>query len=60
MNPPYSVKRLLAIESPAQGSAPRGFSSLALIMLGIKFFEQVLHVFPMILNMSEADLVLDK
>ena len=32
--------------------------SLALIMLGIKFFEQVLHVFPMVLNMSEADLVL--
>jgi len=32
--------------------------SLALIMLGIKFFEQVIHVFPLILDMSEADLVL--
>ena len=32
--------------------------SLALIMLGIKFCEQVIHVVPLILDMSEADLVL--
>jgi len=32
--------------------------SLALILLGIKFFEEVIHVFPLILDISEADLVL--
>ncbi len=32
--------------------------SLALLLLGIKFFEHVLHVFPVILTMKEADLVL--
>ncbi|MFV8819632.1 TIGR00645 family protein [Haliea sp. E17] len=32
--------------------------SLALLLLGIKFFEELLHVFPIILTMSEADLVL--
>jgi len=32
--------------------------SLALLLLGIKFFEHVLHVFPIILSMKEADLVL--
>jgi len=32
--------------------------SLAIIMLCIKFFEEVIHVFPIILDMSEAELVL--
>ncbi|TGD72573.1 TIGR00645 family protein [Mangrovimicrobium sediminis] len=32
--------------------------SLALLLLGIKFFEELLHVFPIILSMSEAQLVL--
>ncbi|MCL4110449.1 UNVERIFIED_CONTAM: hypothetical protein GTU68_022331 [Idotea baltica] len=32
--------------------------SLALILLGIKFFQELLHVFPMILDASESDLVL--
>ncbi len=32
--------------------------SLALILLGIKFFQEVLHTFPIILQMSEAKLVL--
>ena len=32
--------------------------SLALLALGIKFFEEVLHVLPAILETSEADLVL--
>jgi uncharacterized protein (TIGR00645 family) len=32
--------------------------SLALILLGIKFFVEVIHVFPLILDISEADLVL--
>jgi len=32
--------------------------SLALILLGIKFFQEVLHVFPLILATSEADMVL--
>jgi uncharacterized protein (TIGR00645 family) len=32
--------------------------SLAIILLGIKFFEEVFHVFPLILDMSEAELVL--
>lgn len=32
--------------------------SLALVLLGSKFFEEVIHVLPLILDMSEADLVL--
>jgi len=32
--------------------------SLALILLGIKFFQEVIHFFPLILQSSEADLVL--
>ena len=32
--------------------------SLAIVLLGIKFFEEVIHVFPLILDMSEAELVL--
>jgi len=32
--------------------------SLALLALGIKFFQEVLHVLPRILEISEADLVL--
>ncbi len=32
--------------------------SLAILLLGIKFFGHLLHVFPIILSMSEADLVL--
>ena len=32
--------------------------SLALILLGIKFFQEVIHFFPLILSSSEADLVL--
>ena len=32
--------------------------SLALLLLAIKFFEAVFHLFPTILNISEADLVL--
>jgi len=32
--------------------------SLALLALGIKFFEEVLHVLPAVLEMKEADLVL--
>lgn len=32
--------------------------SLAILLLGIKFFEELIHVFPTILSMSEADLVL--
>ncbi len=32
--------------------------SLGLFMLGIKFFQEVLHVFPMIFSMQEIDLVL--
>ncbi len=32
--------------------------SLAILLLGIKFFEELIHVFPIILTMSEADLVL--
>jgi len=32
--------------------------SLALLALGIKFFEEILHVFPVILNIKEAQLVL--
>lgn len=32
--------------------------SLALLMLGIKFFQELIHVFPLILSTSEKDLVL--
>ena len=32
--------------------------SLAIVLLGIKFFEEIIHVFPLILGMSEAQLVL--
>jgi len=32
--------------------------SLALIVLGIKFFQEVLHIFPIILATTEADMVL--
>ena len=32
--------------------------SLALILLGLKFFEELLHAFPLIFSMSEADLIL--
>lgn len=32
--------------------------SLALLALGIKFFQEVLHILPAILTMKEADLVL--
>ncbi|MCP4078277.1 MAG: TIGR00645 family protein [Gammaproteobacteria bacterium] len=32
--------------------------SLALVLLGIKFFQEVFHFFPLILTSSEADLVL--
>lgn len=32
--------------------------SLVLLALGIKFFQEILHVFPHILSMKEADLIL--
>ena len=32
--------------------------SLALLLLGIKFFEEALHALPMVLQMKESDLVL--
>ena len=32
--------------------------SFGLLVLGIKFFQEVIHVFPLILKTSEADLVL--
>lgn len=32
--------------------------SLALVLLGIKFFQEVLHFFPLILKTHEADMVL--
>ena len=32
--------------------------SVALLLLGIKFFEELIHAFPMILEMRETDLVL--
>ena len=32
--------------------------SLALILLGLKFFEEVVHFFPMVFTASEAELVL--
>ena len=32
--------------------------SLALILLGIKFFQELIHIFPLILSATESDLVL--
>ncbi|MBL4711980.1 MAG: TIGR00645 family protein [Gammaproteobacteria bacterium] len=32
--------------------------SLGLLVLGIKFFQEIIHVFPLILSTSETDLVL--
>ncbi len=32
--------------------------SIALLLLGIKFFEELIHAFPLILEMQETDLVL--
>lgn len=32
--------------------------SLALVLLGFKFFQEVLHIFPMVFSASEADIVL--
>lgn len=32
--------------------------SLALLLLGIKFFQELIHLFPLILEKSEADLIL--
>ena len=32
--------------------------SLALVALGIKFFQELIHLLPMVLEMSESDLVL--
>ncbi len=32
--------------------------SLALVVLGIKFFQEVFHIFPLILSINEADIVL--
>ena len=32
--------------------------SIALLLLGIKFFEEALHALPVVLEMKEADLVL--
>lgn len=32
--------------------------SLAILLLGLKFFQEVIHVFPIIFSMSELDLVL--
>jgi uncharacterized protein (TIGR00645 family) len=32
--------------------------SLALVVLGIKFFQEVFHIFPLILSINEADMVL--
>lgn len=32
--------------------------SLGLLMLGIKFFQEIIHTMPIILNVGEADLVL--
>lgn len=32
--------------------------SLALILLGLKFFQEVVHIFPIVFSSSEADLVL--
>ena len=32
--------------------------SLAVLLLGIKFFQEAIHIFPVVLSMKEADLVL--
>ena len=32
--------------------------SLAVLLLGIKFFQEAVHIFPVVLSMKEADLVL--
>ena len=32
--------------------------SLAVLLLGIKFFQEASHIFPLILSMKESDLVL--
>ena len=32
--------------------------SLAVLLLGIKFFQEAIHIFPLVLSMKEADLVL--
>lgn len=32
--------------------------SLAVLLLGIKFFQEAIHIFPLIFSMKEADLVL--
>ena len=32
--------------------------SLAVLLLGIKFFQEATHIFPLIFSMKEADLVL--
>ena len=32
--------------------------SLGLLVLGIKFFQEIIHIFPMVFSMAEADLVL--
>jgi len=32
--------------------------SLAVLLLGIKFFQKAVHIFPVVLSMKEADLVL--
>lgn len=32
--------------------------SLALLLLGIKFFQEIIHTFPIILSLKEADVVL--
>ena len=32
--------------------------SLAVMLLGIKFFQEAIHIFPLVLSMKEADLVL--
>lgn len=32
--------------------------SLALVLLGLKFFQEVVHIFPIVFSSSEADLVL--
>jgi len=32
--------------------------SLAVLLLGIKFFQEAIHIFPLVLSMKESDLVL--
>ena len=32
--------------------------SLAVLLLGMKFFQEAIHIFPLVLSMKEADLVL--